>query len=506
MSEAGGPTEERGSGLRDVALRGVRWTALSRGVIESFGLASTIILARLIPPAAFGRAAVALVVVALSVIIGPTGISAGVVQRRELTPAQIRATAFLCYATGFGLTLTTAVVGLTIGSRLFGDSTGELIVLASPAWALTAVGGVSQALLQRRLDFRTMAMRDALAAVGGTSTAVLLAILGADGAALVLGALAVVTVTALVSFIAAPQPVLVGRPRGIRDVTGFAGTVTLSQVVFVLHSNIDYLILGIRLTATEVGYYFRAFQLGVDYQGKISGIMQRVSFPVFSRASDMAQLRRARAAIVRTHASILLPILATFIAVAPDVVPFLYGSEWEGAVQPAQILAVAGMAYSVTTGLGPLMVAMGRARELLRWNVCDLVGYTVVIWTLSGFGLIPVAIGVALFSSAVVIVIQHFILRPIVGLTMQQLWHDVRAGLTAAILVVAACIPLQHALDPEVSVLPRMVAVGLVAVGLTFFVYSRVFPEAAKDLFEVIPVGKLLRRRAAESPAPKGPS
>jgi PST family polysaccharide transporter len=394
-----------------------------------------------------------------------------------------------------------------VGSTLFGEATGDLMVLAAPAWAFAAAGGVSQALLQRRLDFRTMAVRDALAAVTGTTVAVALALSGVDAPALVIGALTVVAVTSVVSIVVAPQPVRTLRSRrSVPEVTGFAGAVSLSSIVYTLYSNVDYVILGARLSATQVGYYFRAFQLGVEYQGKISGIMLRVSFPVFSRAADMTQLRRARAAIVRAHASVLLPILAAFIALAPDVIPFLYGSAWEGAVLPAQILAVAGMAYAVTTGTGPLMIALGRADALLRWNVVELVAYAVMVWVMSGFGLIPVAIGVAVFASASVLVIQVVLLRPIVGLTILQLWHDVRAGLGAALLVVATCLPLQHALDPEVPIVVRILIVGGCAVGLTIALYVRLFPTALSDLLEVVPIRRFRAGSAVDSVAPKGPT
>jgi hypothetical protein len=51
-------------------------------------------------------------------------------------------------------------------------------------------------------------------------------------------------------------------------------------------ANADYLILAARLHPAQVGFYWRAFQLGVCYQDKISGIMLRTAFP------DLCALRR----------------------------------------------------------------------------------------------------------------------------------------------------------------------------------------------------------------------
>ena len=63
-------------------------------------------------------------------------------------------------------------------------------------------------------------------------------------------------------------------------------------------------------------------------------------------------------------------------------------------MRPAQIMAVAGMAYSIATGTGPLMVAVGKPNALLVWNMCELVLYAVLIMLLASHGLTVVSIGV----------------------------------------------------------------------------------------------------------------
>ena len=482
-------------GLRESTIRGVQWIAGARVVSEVVALASSIVLARLIPPEAFGHAAVALVIVGSSVIVGPAGVSAFVVQRRDLTSDHLRSTVLLSYALGAALSLVTVLFGLTVGESIFGTSSGELIALAAPAWLLTAIGGVSQSMMQRELDFGRIAVRDTAAALIGTSTAVVLAIAGFDSPALVLGALMLVAVTAITSAIASPQPFPMLNIRAIRDVAGFATSVSLSSVIYTLYKNIDYVILSIRLPAAQVGYYLRAYQLGVDYQTKLSSIMLRVSFPIFSRADDLSQLRRFRNSIVRMHATIILPLLATFIVIAPDVIPFLYGEEWRPVVRPAQILAIAGMSYAITTGTGPVMLAVGRARALVNWNLCELVAYSTLIAILGGVGLIAVSIGVAVYGIATILAIQVFVLRPAIGMTFEDLWHDVRAGAAASVLLVVTGVPLRLAMEPSVPVFVRLLVVGTWSVVVTIAAYRWLFPAVYRDLQAVTP------RRRRRAPA-----
>ena len=84
--------------------------------------------------------------------------------------------------------------------------------------------------------------------------------------------------------------------------------------------------------AAQVGLFWRAFQLGVVYQEKISGIMMRLAFPVYSRTTDLDELRRFHERATRIHAAVLLPLLSLLIVTAPDLVPWVFGERWAPAV------------------------------------------------------------------------------------------------------------------------------------------------------------------------------
>ena len=207
----------------------------------------------------------------------------------------------------------------------------------------------------------------------GAGVAVGLALAGIDAKALVLGGLSATVCLTAVAVVAAPNAAPRPTAAGIAAVGTFSASVTASSFVYSLFRNVDYWILGARLGPVSVGYYWRAYQLGVDYQSKISQIMLRVAFPVYTRVESLDELRRLRRKIVRTHAVVIIPLMAFFIGTAPVLIPWVFGAAWQPAVRPAQIIAVAGIAYSIATGTGPLMVAVGKPHALLVWSVCELV-------------------------------------------------------------------------------------------------------------------------------------
>jgi len=479
--------DNRRADLREATLTGVRWISVSRLVTELTALASAIVLARLVPPAEFGHAAVAMIVVALAIVLGPAGLTAPLVQRRSLDGLHTEAAAFLSLGAGLVLTALTYVFAASAGEAIFGNETARLIELASPAWLIVGVGAVSQALLQRELRFRRVALVDATSVLVGAGSAVLLAVLGLDAEAIVLGGLAAALAATAVAIVSAPPALPRPSRRGISEIGGFALPVTLSSVLYSTFRNVDLAILGARVSAADVGYYWRAHQLGVDYQGKVSQVMLRVSFPVYSRSEDLDELRRLRMRIVRVHATVLVPLLAAFVALAPVFVPWLFGAAWEPAVLPAQIMAVAGIGDALLTGTGPLLVAIGRPRVLLLWNACELVFYAAMVFLLAPHGLIAVSIGVAGFAVVAVLLNWILLMHPFVGLPVRQLALEVVPGFVTGVCVVgvlsAARLAFERAGLPTVVVLAVLSLAGL---AVYVAVLRVLFAEVWKDLVLII--------------------
>ena len=478
--------DDGGDDLRRATLRGVRWIAIGRVVTETIALGSSVALARLVPPAEFGRAAVALIVVALAAILGPAGITAVLVQRREIGRSQLEATAFLALTAGVVFALLTVGLAHIGAPEVFGHGTAFLIGLAAPAWLLAAIGAVPQALLQRELAFRRVAIIDSISLLVGATVAVALAAAGLDGTAIVIGAVATTAVATAIAMISAPVPVPRPSARGIADVGGFAASVSASSLVYTVFRNVDYAILGARLQPASVGYYWRAYQLGIDYQGKISQIMLRVAFPVYSRAEGLDELRRLRRKIVRTHAAVIIPLMGVFIATAPELITRVYGAKWEPAVRPAQIMAVAGMAYAIATGTGPLMVAVGKPNALLAWSVCELVFYAILVGLLTPHGLVAVSIGVAAFAVASLLVIQTFLLRPYLGLPVRGLVDDILPGVVSGAGVLGTLLLLRLALEHDVPAI-FLIAVPAAAGATVYVVLLRVlFAQEWSDLTSLL--------------------
>lgn len=445
--------------LTETTIRGLRWLAVTRSVGEVLAFVAAVVLARLITPAEFGHAAVALIFVPLAGILTFEGFASALVQRKTIEEDDRRAAMLMSLIGGALLTALAFALSTPVWSPLFGARTAELIEAISPILFIAALGAVSRATLLRELDFRATSLIDTTSLVGGYAVAVGLALDGLGATAIVVGALVQTALGSALLLSVSRPPMPRWSRRSQRRIAGFGLPAALAGLVEVLFRNVDYAILAARLSAATTGIYYRAFNLGVVYQDKLSGVMVQVAYPVYSRTSDRAELRAMHERAARVHAAIIFPALASLIVLAPVLVPFLFGSAWEPAVKPTQVLALAGMTAAVLTGYSQVMLAIGRPRPLLLFNIGRLTLYAGAVLLASRHGLMAVAGAVVAAYVAILIGAYRILLQRYVGIKLNRLIPELGPAIVGSLALVAVTLPLLHALEGE---LPRALLIALV--------------------------------------------
>jgi O-antigen/teichoic acid export membrane protein len=468
--------------MKDAAVSGVRWLVLTRAVSEAVAVVATIALARMLAPAEFGRAAVALIFVPLAGILTFEGFASALVQRESVQDTH-RSSAALTSLVG-GLVLSLLLLGLSpvLWTRIFGSETARLIELMSPIFLLAAIGAVARATLWRALRFRALSLIDMTGLVGGNVVAIVLALLGDGASAIVIGALVQVGSSSLLLVIAAPPPLPRWHRGSQRQISNFGVPAALAGLVDVVFRNVDYAIIAATLPAAQTGIYWRAFNLGVVYQDKLSGVMLQLAFPVYSRIESREELRRLHERAARVHAAVIFPLLALLIVLAPVAIPYILGSAWAPSVRPAQILAVAGMIAAVLTGYAQVMLAVGRPRALLRFNLGMLATYAAAIAIAASHGLIVVSIVVSTVYLGILAGVYRFLLQRYVGISIGRLVPELGPAIVGCLALAAVTEPLLHVVDPALGHLPALVIVGTAGMLVYAAALRAVSRPAWKDL------------------------
>lgn len=453
--------------LRTLAVKSAAWYGASRvwGQLVSWGV--TVLLARVLVPEDYGLFAMALSVLTVLELLQEFGLGVAIIQKRDLTRRQINGVFWVVTSTSLLLTVATFLAAEPI-SRLYGDGRLTWVLrLLCLTFLVNSIGMVPYNLLTKALNLQRRAMAEAMGAAASALAALTFAYLGYGVWALVLGHLtrAVVLNGALLVF-AGWMPGLEIARDGMREVFAFGLRIAGMHLVGNISPAVATFIVGRLLGGTALGLYGMAQSLAEGPHRVSTGMINQVSFPVFSKLQDNPEeLGNYFLRISKYLGVITIPAQVGLVLIAPDLIPLILSAKWEGVVAPFQIICVESAVVMITLTAGPLLTALGRARFLLRRSFLSLA--TMAAATLVGvpFGLVGVATArlIAMVPLRLSLIIPClWALRMPVGTFLRAFVSPLAsAGLMAVVVVV-----LQHVLA-ESDRLERVV-VSSVAGAVTY--------------------------------------
>lgn len=358
---------------------GVRWGLVNQVVQQTTRFGVQLVLTRLLAPEAFGVMAIALILVNLGTLLSGLGFSQALIQRPQITRAQIDAA--LAGSLLLGVALAgSAVLAASPVAGYFGEPQVAPILRAlSAVFVFQSLEGVPNSMLRRAFRFREFSMSSALGAVVGGLAGLALGLAGAGVWALVGFAVTEAAVATTLGWVFAVRAG-VWRPgisfdlRPLSQLLSYSGAVTGTRLVVFGIRNVDNLIVGRMLGAVALGYYGLAYRLMLIPIQRFADVLANVTLPAFARMDDdPLRLGNAFLRAVRVLASVVLPITIGTAVTAPLLVPLLFGDQWEPAVAPVQVLCLSGPALAMSRLNGNLFEATGRAWWTLLVSLASLV-------------------------------------------------------------------------------------------------------------------------------------
>ena len=467
---------------------GLRWISFARVGTELLLLGSMVILARAMPPSAFGMYAIVVIAQELAITVPSEGVGSALVQRATIARDHLQGGFALSLFAGTVLTALTLVLAFVLVRPVFGAPTASLVLLATPWFLLGSILALPTAVLRRRLDFRRLSMLDLVQSGVRSATSVLLALVaGLDAPALVLGGVAGLVAVVALALVFAPVPFPRLRLQAMRDLLPYGGPASLASLCWTGFRNGDYAIIGARLGAAQAGFYWRGYQLAVEYQRKVSVVMTQVAFPVLSRTTGVEEMFALRRRMVRLLTVMLFPLLTTLVVVAPVLIPWLFGPAWEPAVVPTQILAGGGAATIVIDAVGSVLMAAGRTRALLGYGVAHFAVYACAVFFTTAYGLAAVSIAATATHGLFLVVAYRILLRDRPEPTFRFLWEDLSAATVSCLALAAVAIPVDLSMSVAGTAAPvRLIAVAVAGAAAYLGALRILFPDAAQDLLALV--------------------
>jgi O-antigen/teichoic acid export membrane protein len=250
------------------------------------------------------------------------------------------------------------------------------------------------------MDFRSLEIRQMVAALAGAGAAVAIAVSGGGAWAIIGQQVVVVAVATILMWVVTPwRPTATFSRESLADLGTFGGHVFGSRLILYLNRNADNLLIGRVLGPSALGAYSLAYNVILMPFSQVAGPLEQLLYPAFSRLQD--ERERLRVAFLRVNRLIALvnmPVLLGLAVLADVFVPAVLGERWEDAVPVIQILAAVGLVQSLQALNGSVLQALDRPSWLLRYSIVFTVVTVAAFAVGVNFGIVGVAVGLAVAS------------------------------------------------------------------------------------------------------------
>lgn len=354
-----------------------------------------IIMARLLLPEEFGLVGMLTIFMAVAQTLVDSGFGHSLIQKSDAT-ADDETSAFY-----FNIVVAicgTAALWLSAPAIAEFYQTPALVVLTralSVNILINAFGVVQTALMTKRVDFKRQTQVTITASLVSGVIGVTLAYLGYGVWSLVAQSISVNAVrTSLLWIVHSWRPTGRFRFDALGAMFPFGSRLLASSLLETVFQNIYLVLIGRLFSAADLGFYTRARTFTNVPSSTLSGVVGRVTFPVFSSIqSDKARLKRGVQGALATLAMINFPLMAGLAAVAGPLVNVLLTDKWAPCVPYLQLLCGMGLLYPLHAVNLNVLKAQGRSDLFFRLEVMKKVLVIVAIAITYRWGISALIIG-----------------------------------------------------------------------------------------------------------------
>lgn len=459
--------------------KGAIWMVAFKLIDRGIGLASTIVLARLLAPADFGVIAIAMMLIGALQLLFAFNFDIHLIQSPGAGRDQFDTV--WTFNLIFGVLCAAMLGALAHGVALFYHEVRLEAVIYTLAVGCFAAGfaNIGPVMFRREMRFD----REFKFMLGKRLAPVLvtipIAIWQQSYWALAIGQLAGTLAAVLLSYYVSTY-----RPRfslkAKSELFHASKWLFANNLLGFLNGRAAEFVIGKFAGVAGLGVYTIASEISTLPTTELVAPINRAAFPGYARlAHDLDQLRTSFLGVISIIALFALPAGIGIAAVADLMVPAVLGWKWLNAIALIQVLAVCGMLTALQTNIGYVYLAVGRPRLITAVAATQCVLLLALLLPATWhWGAIGAAWSFLITALCMVPVNQRLIARQLHLSAFAygaRLWRPALASLVmaAVILLLKRQLTLGHETHLFVAALLLCVAVGAIVYGATLYALWR---------------------------------
>lgn len=393
--------------LKQKTVKGIFWSCVERFSVQGIQFLVMIVMARLLTPKDYGLVGMVAIFIAVAQSLVDSGFSQALIRKQSRTETDNSTVFYFNIVLSILLYIILFAIAPWVSDFYASPELTALMRVICLSIVFNSFVIVQRALLTVKIDFKTQAKAGLIAAIVSGMIGIGMAYSGFSYWSIAAQQLANLGLNTLLLWIFAHW-----RPRWIyswnsfRELFTFGSKLMVSGLLDVTYRNMYLLVIGKVFTASSLGYYTRAHQFAEFPSSNLTGIIQRVTYPVLCQIQNNdEQLALVYRRFLRVCAFLIFPLLVGLSAVAKPFILLLLKEQWLFASTLLQIICFGMMWYPIHAINLNLLQVKGRSDLFLKLEIIKKMIAVIILCTTVPMGLIAMCVG-QIFSSMICLIIN----------------------------------------------------------------------------------------------------
>ena len=470
--------------LKSKTVKGVVWSSIERFSTQGVQFLIMIIMARLLTPKDYGLIGMLAIFLAVAQSLIDSGFSQALIRKQDRTDVDNSTVFYFNIVVSSALYLILFIAAPFVADFYNQPELTSVMRVVCLGVILNSLAVVQRALLTVRIDFKTQAKASLSAAVISGCIGIVLAYCGFGVWSLVVQQLLNLSVNTLLLWIFSKwRPIAVFSWKSFHELFAFGSKLLASGLLDTMYRNIYPIVIGKLFSASSLGHYTRAHQFSEFPSSNVTGIIQRVTYPILCGIQDETErLEAVYRKFLKLSAFIIFPLMIGMSAVARPFIDIVLGKQWGFCGQLLQIICFAMMWYPIHAINLNLLQVKGRSDLFLRLEIIKkILGITVLCIT-APFGLVVMCYG-QIFNSIVALVINTYYTGKLINVGFIRQMKDLLPTILLSLTMFGAILLVNGFIEANIYRLIIGVLVGVIVYASGSYIFK--FKEL-QTLFSLI--------------------
>ena len=371
--------------FKQKTIKGVLWSSVERFSVQGAQFVFSILFARLLVPEDYGVIGMIGVFLAISQSLINSGFANALIQKKNRTETDYSTVFYFNIFAGIFFYFLLFFFSPHIALFYNMPSLSTITKVVALELVFNSLSIVQRAKLSIELNFKSQAKAGFISTILSGLAGLFVAYHGFGVWALVVQSVSGTFIsTALLFIIVRWKPLPVFSKESFSKLFSFGSKLLAAGLIETLYNNVHTLVIAKKYNASDLGIYSKSDKLTSFMPVNLTGILQKVTFPLLSSIQDdKEQLIEAYRKYLRLSAFITFPLLLGLAAIAKPFVVLLLTEKWIEIIPLLQLLCLSYIWHPVHVINLNLLQVTGRPDLFLRLEIIKKVlGILILIVTL----------------------------------------------------------------------------------------------------------------------------